>query len=60
MTREDLTALADTAEERTKGYLRAALADPGIKSAVHSRYVLRGPEVANDLPSKPAKARKRA
>jgi hypothetical protein len=51
MTREELTALAKTAETRTKGYLRAALTDPQIKDAVHSRYVpavLRGPSVAND------------
>ena len=63
MTREELIALTEGAEERTKSYLRTALADPAIKAAVHSRYVphvLTGSEVANDLPSKPAKARKRA
>ena len=63
MTREELIALAETAEERTKGYLRAALADPGIKAAVHSRYVphvLTGPAVANDQPQAPSNGRKRA
>ncbi|MGU3540997.1 hypothetical protein [Methylobacterium sp. A54F] len=62
MTREELTALAETAETRTKGYLRAALADPEIKAAVHSRYVpavLRGPGVANDHRG-PSKSKKRA
>lgn len=62
MTREELTALAETAETRTTGYLRAALADPEIKAAVHSRYVphvLKGPEVANDHRTA-QKAKKRA
>lgn len=63
MTREELEALAETAETRTTGYLRAALADPAIKEAVHSRYVpglLKGAAVAND-PARPSpKDRKRA
>ena len=63
MTRKELEALAENAEERTKGYLRAALKDPDIKAAVHSRYVpavLDGSAVANDPSRKPAKGRKRA
>ena len=63
MKREELAVLAETAEERTKGYLRAALADPAIKAAVHSRYVprvLTGPAVANDQPREPSKGRNRA
>lgn len=63
MTREELAVLAETAEQRTKGYLRAALVDPAIKDAVHSRYaphVLAGPAVANDQPRAPSKGRKRA
>ncbi|TXM64451.1 hypothetical protein FV226_26535 [Methylobacterium sp. WL12] len=63
MTFEELAVLAETAEERAKGYLREALADPDIKAAVHSRYVphvLAGPAVANDQPRAPSKGRKRA
>lgn len=63
MTREELTALAETAETRAKGYLRAALADPEIKGAVHARYVpavLRGPSVANDHRPPSKEAQKRA
>ncbi|WP_158684255.1 hypothetical protein [Methylobacterium sp. 285MFTsu5.1] len=66
MTRKELTALAETAEERTKGYLRAALKDPAIKAAVHSRYVpsvLDGPTaggVANDPKGESAGRRRRA
>lgn len=63
MTRKELTALAETADERAKGYLRAALADPAIKAAAHSRYVphvLLGGEVANDQPRRPSKSRKLA
>lgn len=63
MTCEKLAALAETAEGRTKGYLRAALADPEVKAAVHSRYVpriLNGPAVANDQPRPPARGQKRA
>ncbi|MDP4022364.1 hypothetical protein Q8W71_07005 [Methylobacterium sp. NEAU 140] len=37
MTREDLIALAETAEARTKAHLRAALKDPAVKAAVHGR-----------------------
>ena len=66
MTREELIALAETAEERTTGYLRKALKDPDIKAAVHSRYVpavldgLTATSVANDPSRKPGKGRKRA
>ena len=66
MTREELTALAETAEERTTGYLRVALKDPAVKAAVHSRYVpavldgLTASSVANDPSRKPGKGRKRA
>lgn len=66
MTRKELTALAETAEERTKGYLRAALKDPDIKAAMHSRYVptvLDGEAataVANDPSPQPTKGRRRA
>ena len=63
MTREELAVLAETAEQRTKDYLRAALADPAIKATVHSRYVprvLTGPAVANGLPRAPSKGRNRA
>ncbi|MCJ2126450.1 hypothetical protein [Methylobacterium sp. J-077] len=63
MTREELTALAETAEERTKGYLRAALEDPAVKAAVHRRYVpsvMFGPAVANDHGRAAAKDTKRA
>lgn len=64
MTREELIALAETAEERTAGYLRAALEDPEVMAAVHSRYVpavLDGPtagSVANDPVRKPNRGRK--
>lgn len=66
MSREELEVLAETAEERTKGYLRKALKDPALKAAIHSRYVptvLDGPNasgVANDPSRKPIKGRKRA
>jgi len=66
MTREELIALAETAEKRTTGYLRAALKDPEVRAAVHSRYVpavLNGPtasSVANDPARKPGKGRRRA
>lgn len=66
MTREELIALAETAEERTTGYLRKALKDPDIKAAVHSRYVpavldgMTATSVANDPSRKPTGGRKRA
>ncbi|MCJ2063690.1 hypothetical protein MKK63_13355 [Methylobacterium sp. J-088] len=66
MTREELIALAETAEERTTGYLRKALEDPDIKAAVHSRYVpavldgMAATSVANDPARKPGKGRKQA
>ena len=63
MTRKEMEDLAATATERTNGYARAALSDPAIKAAVHSRYVphvLPGAEIANDQRKKPAAGRKRA
>lgn len=37
-----LEALAETAPERTTGYLREALKDPAVKAAMHQRYELGG------------------
>lgn len=37
-----LQHLAETAPERTAGYLRKAMKDPAVKAAMHQRYELNG------------------